>query len=165
MDAAASGDVTIDLASSTVTGNSAQGATASAGGGLHLEASAGTTRTTIRNTILSGNLGGNPECAAVLPSSGGVISIISQGFNIFGSTMGCTIAAGQGDISSTDTLLGPLAENGGPTQTHALLPGSVAIDGGNPAGCLGQNGGSLPEDQRGMPRVSNGRCDIGAYEK
>ena len=32
-------------------------------------------------------------------------------------------------------LLGPLADNGGPTQTHALLPGSPAIDAGNPAGC------------------------------
>jgi hypothetical protein len=64
-----------------------------------------------------------------------------------------------------DPLLGPLADNGGPTLTHALLPGSRAIDAGDPAAVAGMNG--VPEfDQRGAPstRVAGGRIDIGAFE-
>ncbi len=56
-------------------------------------------------------------------------------------------------------MLGPLAPNGGPTRTHALLPGSPAIDAGsNPLG--------LTTDQRGtgFPRVLGGTADMGAHE-
>jgi hypothetical protein len=54
-------------------------------------------------------------------------------------------------------FLGPLADNGGSTKTHALLPGSVAIDhGANPL--------NLTDDQRGFPRVAGGQADIGAFE-
>jgi CSLREA domain-containing protein len=63
---------------------------------------------------------------------------------------------------SGDPLLGPLAENGGPTRTLALLPGSPAIDAGDDAACS-----SLPVsglDQRGAARPQGERCDIGAYE-
>ncbi len=61
----------------------------------------------------------------------------------------------------TNLLLGPLDYNGGPTRTHALLPGSPAIDAGDPAFT-----GPPDTDQRGegFPRVLNGRVDIGAYE-
>ena len=58
-------------------------------------------------------------------------------------------------------MLGPLQDNGGPTLTHALLPGSPAIDAGNP------NFTPPPAfDQRGSPfvRVFNGRIDIGSFE-
>jgi hypothetical protein len=62
--------------------------------------------------------------------------------------------------SPIDPLLGPLQDNGGPTQTHALLSGSPAIDAGNnsliPAGTV--------TDQRGFRRIANGTVDIGAYE-
>jgi parallel beta-helix repeat protein len=61
--------------------------------------------------------------------------------------------------------LGPLANNGGPTLTRAPLPGSPAINAGDPAALAGQNG--IPtSDQRGAPftRVSGGRIDIGAVE-
>ena len=60
-----------------------------------------------------------------------------------------------GDIRNTDPLLASLADNGGPTQTHALLPGSAAIDSGD-------NTTARPRDQRGYTR--NGTGDIGAYE-
>ncbi len=61
-------------------------------------------------------------------------------------------------------LLGPLANNGGPTQTHALLAGSPAIDAGNPA--TPGSGGNACEatDQRGYARPAGLACDIGAYE-
>ena len=67
-------------------------------------------------------------------------------------------------------ILGPLANNGGPTQTHALVVGSPAIDAGNPNGCLDNAGMLLPTDQRGFARHVDAnndgtvRCDIRAYE-
>ena len=66
-----------------------------------------------------------------------------------------------GDQINTDPLLGPLADNGGLTQTHYLLTNSPAIDGGDPTFT------PPPDlDQRGLgfQRVVNGRIDIGAVE-
>ncbi len=64
------------------------------------------------------------------------------------------------DTLGVDPLLAPLANNGGRTLTHALLPGSPAIDAGN-------NAHAWAFDQRGpgFPRVVNGRADIGAFER
>lgn len=70
--------------------------------------------------------------------------------------------AGTGNLD-LDPLLGPLADNGGFTFTHALYPSSPAIDAGDPANCPAT-------DQRGFPRPLDGdglngpRCDMGAYE-
>ena len=63
------------------------------------------------------------------------------------------------DTITTDPLLLPLADNGGPTKTHALTPGSPAIDAGN--NLLG-----LPFDQRGngYARMFGAAADIGAFE-
>jgi hypothetical protein len=61
------------------------------------------------------------------------------------------------DTLTVDPLLGPLQDNGGSTQTHALLQGSQAID-------HGSNSGGQPSDQRGRPREVGGLADIGAYE-
>src|SRR5690606_18340224 len=55
----------------------------------------------------------------------------------------------------TDPELGPLQDNGGPTYTHLPRPGSPVINLGN---------SSASHDQRGMPRISDGRADIGAVE-
>ena len=65
-----------------------------------------------------------------------------------------------GSLSDTNPQLGPLADNGGPTQTHALLPGSPAIDGvafDAPNDCPAA-------DQRGVPRPQGAACDMGAVE-
>lgn len=62
-----------------------------------------------------------------------------------------------GPTLSGDPLLGSLADNGGPTWTFALLPGSPAIDQGDAATCPAT-------DQRSMPRPQGGVCDIGAFE-
>ena len=66
-------------------------------------------------------------------------------------------------VPDAATYLGPLADNGGPTMTHALLPGSPAID-------AGRNSGAPMTDQRGLPRPQDANgdgwavVDIGAYE-
>ncbi len=86
----------------------------------------------------------------------------SQGYNIVGSTAGSTGFGGL-DQQNVDPLLDALALNGGTTRTHALLAGSTAIDGADPA-C------GLTVDQRGLPRPTDGdgdagdRCDVGAFE-
>jgi hypothetical protein len=85
----------------------------------------------------------------------------SQGHNLIGDGTG-----GSGfdptDLVGTsanpiDPLLGPLQDNGGPTQTMALLVGSPAIGAGDPTN-------APPTDQRGASRIFNGTIDIGAYE-
>jgi hypothetical protein len=91
---------------------------------------------------------------------------MSEGYNL--SSDGTCGLIGPGDMQNTDPLLGPLQQNGGPTQTMALLPGSPAIDAGNPSGCTDSNSHLLKTDQRGMPRPDKedtGGCDIGAFEK
>ena len=79
---------------------------------------------------------------------------------------GCTFT-GTGDVTGTDPRLDPqLANNGGPTPTHALPFGSPAHDTGDPAGCTAPDGLPLVNDQRGagFPR-QDGPCDKGAYEQ
>jgi uncharacterized MnhB-related membrane protein len=84
----------------------------------------------------------------------------SLGYNLSSDGAGGYLT-GPGDQIYTDPLLGPLQNNGGPTFTHALLPGSPAIDAGDP------NFTPPPFfDQRGpgFNRVANGRIDIGSFE-
>jgi hypothetical protein len=57
----------------------------------------------------------------------------------------------------SDPMLGPLANNGGATQSHALLPDWPVI-------YKGTNGGCPATDQRGVTRPQGGTCDIGAFE-
>jgi hypothetical protein len=110
---------------------------------------------TIQNSILVNNSGGN--CLGTFSSNGYNLS----------SDNSCALN-GPGDLNTTDPLLGPLQSNGGPTETMALLPGSPAIDSGNPGGCRDGLGPLLKIDQRGAPRPdgedSTG-CDRGAYER
>ncbi len=71
-----------------------------------------------------------------------------------------------GNIVGVDPHLGPLANNGGPTETIALLPGSPAIVAGSVALAVDASGQPLTTDQRGpgYPRIVNGFVDIGAFE-
>ena len=134
------------VANSTITGNSAP-----SGGGIYNDGQLSVVE--ISNTILNaGALGEN------IFNSGGTVT--SDGYNL-SSDDGGGYLTGPGDQINTEPLLGPLQDNGGPTFTHALLPGSPAIDAGDP------NFSPPPfTDQRGCPfdRVSNGRIDIGSFE-
>ena len=101
--------------------------------------------------------------AGITLADGGNGTLISQGFNIASDGAGDdpltpdneTYLDGTNDRINTDPLIGPLALNGGLTQTHALLPGSPAINQGN---------SSLTTDQRGVARPQGRANDIGAYE-
>jgi hypothetical protein len=86
--------------------------------------------------------------------------VISNGYNIEspGDTCGFDQEGDQVDVTEGQLNLGPLADNGGPTMTHALLPGSVAID-WIPADMC-----EVDEDQRGVMRPGGSMCDVGAYE-
>jgi hypothetical protein len=109
---------------------------------------------TIQNSILANN---SPNCDSTM---------ISDGYNL--SNDGSCNFKHTGDLNNHNPLLGPLQNNGGPTETMALLSGSRAIDAGNPAGCTDGQGALLKIDQRGLPRPNRedrGGCDMGAYER
>jgi Ca2+-binding RTX toxin-like protein len=134
----------VSLNNVTITGNTANsdGDASGDGGGIVQAGGA----ITIRNSIVAGNVDGGGEA----PDCSGPVA--SGGHNILGSGAGCSGFTGVGDLVGVDPLLGPLADNGGPTPTHALLKGSPAVDAGG-TDCA-------PTDQRGLPR----NCDVGAYE-
>jgi cysteine-rich repeat protein len=89
--------------------------------------------------------------------------VISEGYNIIKNASSCTITGDTtGNQIGVDPLLGPLADNGGPTRTRR--PGSPAIEAGNPAPPGSGNGACEATDQRGVVRPIGSRCDIGAVE-
>jgi hypothetical protein len=105
-------------------------------------------RVTAINSILD-NQGG----PSVYASEAG--AFVSLGHNLFSDQP--YFAVDSTDLINTNPMLGPLADNGGPTQTMALLPGSPAI-------CVGIALPGVTTDQRGVPRLSYRQPDIGAYE-
>jgi predicted outer membrane repeat protein len=172
---------TLALINSTVSGNDATGGN---GGGIYLKGAAQLTNSTIANnhasgtgggvyvegsgergllrgwmdftnTIVAGNTDGREYCCDdCMLGDDSTIGINNNNF------------VGDGSCSpdySGEALLGPLAENGGDTQTHALLPGSPAIDAISAISC------TLTTDQRGQARpiahvYTDTPCDIGAFE-
>ncbi len=101
----------------------------------------------MRNSIVAGHSLGDID---------GTITVSDH--NLIGSTEGGSGFGPEG-LLNVDPMLGPLADNGGPTLTRALLPGSPAID-------AGDNTDAPEFDQRGpgFPRIVNGTIDIGAFE-
>jgi len=84
--------------------------------------------------------------------------------SVMGGIQNCTIANPFGWALMGRAALGPLRDNGGPSWTHALLSGSVAIDATTIQGCVGPADLALVADQRGLPRGLSESCDIGAFE-
>ncbi|MBA3470341.1 MAG: CSLREA domain-containing protein [Herpetosiphonaceae bacterium] len=154
----------LSLTNTTVSGNTGTnntGAISQSGGALAIASStvshntspnvggisAGSGTTTLKNTIVAQNSGS--DCSGTLTS---------QGHNLSDDPTCAALFTASGDITTTDALLGPLQDNGGPTVTRALLPGSLAFNTGTNTGCPAT-------DQRGIARPQARTCDIGAYER
>jgi CSLREA domain-containing protein len=108
---------------------------------------------TLRNSIVVNN-GAGASCQVVVPGT-----VANGGNNIDGGTA-CGWGSTNGSMSSSNPLLGPLTDNGGPTPTMALLTGSPAIDGVT----FNAPNSAPAADQRGIARPQGARYDIGAYE-
>jgi len=109
----------VEIANCTVSGNSA-----SSGGGIYNSAAQFGAVLQTANTIFNAGASGEN-----IFNDGG--TVISDGYNL-SSDDGGGYLNGPGDQINTDPMLGPLQNNGGPTLTHAPLPGSPAIDAGDP---------------------------------
>jgi CSLREA domain-containing protein len=159
----------LTIINSTISGNSAKH-----GGGISVGSP-----TTIINSTISGNSaeilgGGAIDGASYMLTNSIIANNLSGGdcgSNLWFYDLGhnldsdgtCGLDPAMGSLSNTDPMLGPLRDNGGPTWTHALLPGSPATDAGDDAQCP-------PTDQRGVIRPIDGNgdgeavCDMGSYE-
>jgi CSLREA domain-containing protein len=169
------GSPTSSFVNVTISGNAAVGAGAQ-GGGVFYNADANST--TYTNVSLAGNSvsGSGSEGGGIfvndeltlkntivaLNRAGAAVdncslndTLHSAGHNLDEGT-DCTFSA-PGDLSSSNPLLGGLADNGGSVDTRALLAGSPAIDTGDAAGCPAT-------DARGIARPQGAGCDIGAFE-
>jgi hypothetical protein len=149
--------VTIDttLNNVTVTGNQGGSNGGSFAGGVTIPADV---QFFAKNSIIAGN----SSSASSADCNG---NLRSQGRNLIGNSTGCTISGTTaGNILNQAPLLAALADNGGATQTHALLAGSPALNAGNPN--TPGSGGNTCEatDQIGSNRPLGSACDIGAVE-
>ena len=143
-------NIGVDLTNSTISGNVAGG-----GGGIY-----SFQMTSVRNSIITGNNAGtNPDVRGIF---------ISNSHNV-GGDVGTSSGFGAGDnigAAPASVIKLSLADNGGPTLTHALVPGSPAIDAGLNADAVDPQGNPLLTDQRGEPfvRIFGDQTDIGAFE-
>jgi beta-glucanase (GH16 family) len=103
----------------------------------------------LTNTLITGN-----HTFACEQHAAGTVSLVSGGHNLVQDDTCSPVAS---DLIVGNATIGPLASNGGPTPTHALLAGSPAIDAADDAL-------SPATDQRGVARPQGAHADIGAYE-
>ena len=125
--------------------------------GLAAGMSIGADGATLNDTIVAGNtdrFGASDLGGAKASGSNNLIGTLIQNGGILASVSGS-----HNQLGVTNPMLGPLAWNGGPTQTMALLTGSPAIGAGSIALIAG-----IVTDQRGAPRINGGTVDIGAFE-
>ncbi|MBV9447580.1 MAG: RICIN domain-containing protein [Streptosporangiaceae bacterium] len=164
-------DTTVNVSNSTFTGNTAgsngggaiqnfgtatitqstfSGNSSAFGANLHNLTTSGSM--TVSQSIVANGAGGGGNCS-------GSPAIVDGGHNIDTGTS-CGFSAANRSMSNTNPALGPLASNGGPTQTMALPSDSPAVNAipATVAGCPGST------DQRGVSRPQGPACDIGAYE-
>lgn len=187
------GNVIVTINNSTLSGNS----TSNVGGGIWNDGNSGSATLTIKNSTLSGNSSGSngggifsdgANGSALVTIGDTILKAGTSGVNIFNgdgtvtslgynlsSDAGVTNSGGTGALNATgdqintDPKLGSLADNGGPTKTHALLPGSSAIDQGKDftTSTTDQRGPGFPRtfDDPALTNASSGDgTDIGAYE-
>ncbi len=150
----------VEVVNSTITGNMAP-----SGGGVEVfsqDVAGSAPVVTLRNSIVANN---TPSNLTELPNCDGCSAdIVSRGYNLSNDPTAAVLDQPT-DWIATDPLLRPLADNGGPTKTHALKPGSPALDSGDRSGSNSdQRGFVRPYDQPGVTNVSDG-SDIGALEQ
>jgi CSLREA domain-containing protein len=149
----------LSVTNSTITDNQAVNPGANNAGGIYAQSALN-----VRDSIVAGNRNNTnvPDVAGTF-TSGGFNLIGNRGavtsFNLISDQTGTAAAV-------RDPLLGPLALNGARTPTHAVLPGSPALDKGNAFGFPGdQRSAARPVDNPGAPAAPGGdESDIGAYE-
>jgi hypothetical protein len=183
-------DGAVTVTNSTISGNAASLTASGGGGGIRIsDAPAPPTLTliyaTIANNSSPASSGSNVDLGSVgrltsfasviaLPVGGGTNcahlgAMTSQGFNLEDDTAAtCGFSSATTDLApGTAPLLGPLANNGGPTQTQLPQDGpSPLIDGVPAASCQADGASGITTDQRGLPRPDTGspNCDIGSVE-
>ena len=125
----------------------------------------------VQNSIIAGNFDtpGNAGGGLKTPDCAG--TFLSRGYNLIGINDGCSGFVNDANSDRVgsgarpaDPRLAALANNGGSTQTHALLPGSPAINAGNPLAPGSGGFACAASDQRGIARPQGSTCDIGAFE-
>lgn len=171
--------VIVGIGNSTIVSNTAP---ANNGGGFRFSvdedddlqaAAVGTSNTdlpvAVANTIIADNIGN--DCGLDVPPANASAKLVPP--SSMSTDLSCPTIFPDLFTQVADVKLGPLQDNGGSTWTHALLPGSPAIDSGNNDAANGiiewndQTGvGPLQYDQRGagFPRIVNSTVDLGAYE-
>lgn len=139
---------TATIRNSTIASNTST----DAGGGIFIDP---TSTAALTSTLVGGNL-----TVATANDIGGTLENVSANNLIQDSlTAGGLVNGASGNILGVDPLLAPLASNGGPTMTRALLAGSPAI-------AMGSNPGALLTDQRQGPFLrTTTTVDIGAYQR
>jgi hypothetical protein len=136
-------NATLTIQNSTIAFNSAT----TSGGGIN---NGNGSTINLASTIVANN---------TAPSGPDIAGAVTANFSLISNTAGGTITGGNNKLN-VDPLLGPLANNGGPTLTHQPLSTSPCVN-------AGSNPANLNFDQRGLgfPRISYGATDIGAVQR
>jgi hypothetical protein len=166
----------VRILDSTISGNQSTGT----GGGLSFTGGQGSSLL-LRLTTVSGNTAktrggslligtsheveldhsivanGAPQDLAASDPSGPPVTVAAN-YSLI-ENPGDVVLIGSHNLIGVDPLLGPLADNGGPTLTHLPLPGSPVIDAGDPA-----IPSPPPADQRGLARIAGAAVDLGSVE-
>ncbi|MEX0682640.1 MAG: choice-of-anchor Q domain-containing protein [Dehalococcoidia bacterium] len=175
--ASGGGGLRVDGGTNVIANSTLSHNTASFGGGLYNGENAMTTLTNVTVTanlasMLGGGIYGPQDVSNTVNLQNTIVA--DQNTNTDCDGLGFVSLGNNLDSSDTcnldqltdkpqvDVFLSPLADNGGPTKTHALLANSAAIDGGNDAACAAAPISGV--DQRGESRLQGAHCDIGAYE-
>ena len=148
----------VTLTNSTIVDN----LSASGGPSINL-ATPDTTVLTATNSLIASTTGdATPLCSRAIDAASSTHNLVTD------ASCGSDTLIGGAPVAAGDLALGALADNGGPTKTHALLAGSLAIDAGDADACAAAPVANL--DQRGDVRPVDGNgdgtaiCDVGSFE-
>ncbi len=132
-------------------------------GGVQYGLAGNTTGVNFANSLLVDNVNGNGDALDLYCSGGtGNNQLGARAYTMIGAIVNCTFASFAGIPTSSDARISPLFDSGSGRPTHALLPGSAALNAGNPS-TVNPLSACLSTDARGVSRSTP--CDLGAYEQ